>query len=255
MACGLLSGCALPLPISVATWVLDGVVFVSTDKSITGHALSSVMEQDCKLLRGLQGEDICIDDVDDVTVAVAQAGQAEAYENFANTNPQIASNFMDGFGSLKGEKTPLIPIVEKQPQQQQPAITGDLEENDIAWTSTDYTDFPKSDGAQGSKSAAIPVVVADVSEDALLYVIGSFYKTDDAKRFSTKYHTLETNVRMAKIGQRTVHRVVVGPFDRKNRLTMKKTIQKAGIKDAWAIKARHPGWQNEELESADISRQ
>lgn len=54
-----LSGCALPPAVSVASLVADGVSYAATGKSTTDHAISAVARQDCALLRLAQGEELC----------------------------------------------------------------------------------------------------------------------------------------------------------------------------------------------------
>ena len=65
------SGCAIPVPIQVASWALDGISYLATQKSVTDHGISFVAQQDCALWRTVQGKDIC-DSYDAAgTVAVA----------------------------------------------------------------------------------------------------------------------------------------------------------------------------------------
>ncbi len=56
----ILSGCALPPAITVASFVAEVVSYAETGKSITDHGISLVMKKDCALLRGFKG-DICIE--------------------------------------------------------------------------------------------------------------------------------------------------------------------------------------------------
>ncbi len=72
----LLGGCALPLPVQVASWAMDGISYVTTEKSVADHGLSIVANKDCALLRGILTEEghICRDFDDAATgVAVASA--------------------------------------------------------------------------------------------------------------------------------------------------------------------------------------
>ena len=62
ICCLLAGGCALPVPIQVASWVLDGVSIVTTEKSITDHGLSMVAGQDCALWRAMKDVHVCRDD-------------------------------------------------------------------------------------------------------------------------------------------------------------------------------------------------
>ncbi len=67
----LVSGCAVPIPIQVASWAIDGISYLTTQKSLTDHGLSMVAQQDCAVWRAVQGKNIC-DSYDDAgTVAVA----------------------------------------------------------------------------------------------------------------------------------------------------------------------------------------
>ena len=55
----LLGACAMPMPLRVASWALDGIAYLTTEKSVTDHGISLVAQQDCALWRGVTGEQIC----------------------------------------------------------------------------------------------------------------------------------------------------------------------------------------------------
>ncbi len=55
-----LSGCAVPPAITIASLVADVASYASTGKTVTDHGISLVVGQDCALLRGLEGE-ICVE--------------------------------------------------------------------------------------------------------------------------------------------------------------------------------------------------
>ena len=71
-----LSGCivAVPPAIQLASLALDGVSYIATGKSVTDHAISGVTNQDCAMLRGLQGDDICT--ANDEEIAMPPNGTA-----------------------------------------------------------------------------------------------------------------------------------------------------------------------------------
>ena len=54
-----LSGCGIPPIISVASLALDFASYGATGKTVTDHGLSVVLQQDCALLRGLEGQ-VCV---------------------------------------------------------------------------------------------------------------------------------------------------------------------------------------------------
>lgn len=64
-----LSGCALPAAVSVASLAADVGSYLASGKTVTDHGLSVVMDQDCALLRVIDGQ-IC-EEEEDYEVALA----------------------------------------------------------------------------------------------------------------------------------------------------------------------------------------
>ena len=56
-----LSGCivALPPAVQMASFALDGVSYITTGKSVSDHAISTITAQDCAMTRVLKGDEIC----------------------------------------------------------------------------------------------------------------------------------------------------------------------------------------------------
>ncbi|HTZ79905.1 MAG TPA: hypothetical protein VMC10_18475, partial [Stellaceae bacterium] len=54
-----LGGCVLPPAVSVASWVADGVSMVTSGKSVSDNAISTLAGEDCELFRLLKGEWMC----------------------------------------------------------------------------------------------------------------------------------------------------------------------------------------------------
>lgn len=69
----LLGGCALPVPLQIASWAADGISYVMTKKSLTDHGLSMVAQKDCALLRAVVEGNVCRDD--DAATMIADASQ------------------------------------------------------------------------------------------------------------------------------------------------------------------------------------
>ena len=75
----LLGGCALPVPIQVASWALDGFSYLTTEKSVTDHGLSILAQKDCAVLRGLLDDgEICRDN-DDAQTLLADRGPGNGF--------------------------------------------------------------------------------------------------------------------------------------------------------------------------------
>ena len=68
-----LGGCALPLQVQVASWLIDGSTMAKTGKSITDHGISLAVNKDCSIWRFLVGGALC-SDYPVGGVAVADAG-------------------------------------------------------------------------------------------------------------------------------------------------------------------------------------
>ena len=56
----LLTGCALPVPVVMASYAVDGISYLGTGKTVTDHALSLATDQDCRLWRAVGGEPVCV---------------------------------------------------------------------------------------------------------------------------------------------------------------------------------------------------
>lgn len=70
----LLSGCALPVPVQIASWALDGLSYLATEKSVTDHGISVLAQKDCAVLRGLVDSGEFCRDFDDEATALAEGG-------------------------------------------------------------------------------------------------------------------------------------------------------------------------------------
>ena len=98
----LVAGCALPLPVQVASWVIDGVSYLATRKSVAEHGLSIVTKKDCEVLRGVLGGGLCIDDVvSDTAIAAYEENPADSASLMVATlNAGKVAGFDNPFAAL-----------------------------------------------------------------------------------------------------------------------------------------------------------
>jgi hypothetical protein len=55
-----MSGCAMPVAFTVASFALDAGSYMTSGKTLTDHGLSIAMEEDCSMMRVLDEDDeIC----------------------------------------------------------------------------------------------------------------------------------------------------------------------------------------------------
>ncbi len=82
----LLGACSIPVPLKFMSWGLDGIAYLTAEKSVTDLGISLVAQQDCALWRGITGEQICRSE-DGTAIAVAAA------------EGQLAGNAEGGYSS------------------------------------------------------------------------------------------------------------------------------------------------------------
>lgn len=57
----LIAGCAMPTSLRVASWAIDGVAYLATDKSVMDHGISALSGRDCKIMRLASAKSICLE--------------------------------------------------------------------------------------------------------------------------------------------------------------------------------------------------
>jgi hypothetical protein len=255
-ACALLGGCALPVPIQVASWAIDIISVVTTEKSITDHGLSALTQKDCALYRAVTEEDniVCrdVDDRKDVMTADAGADAAALADKDA---PPAAPRFEAVEAQVAKADVPPPAAFETAAGNEQPvAVKIDLAALQPVAEKTDrpFVRFAQLEThevqapATAVQSVALPSnpAATDRPQEGFYYVIGSFRGSDRAKRHMQTFRSLVPAVLHGKIGRdgRDVYRVVVGPFKAQERSVAFRRIKRAGIADTWAIRVSPKDW-------------
>lgn len=91
-----LSGCALPPIITVASLAANGVSYATTGKGTADHAISAVAGEDCAILRAASDEAICDPD-GEVLIALTRTDPADENWDF---DPEIDSLDSNGISHL-----------------------------------------------------------------------------------------------------------------------------------------------------------
>ena len=247
----ILSGCALPLPVRVALWAIDGTSYLTTQKSVTDHGISFVAKKDCSILRGVTEKQFCVDGAPgDTAVAAAEGGNNV---EVAATAPTDADD-LDKFETAAGPATNASKI---QPIAAPVSNLPVLEAREIAPTAT--LRVVMEDSAIAKLSAAVPpkllrlpsspsspssqprVVVTPVGA-GYYYVVGSFRYRDNAQALAGFHPSLAPTIVEARLAGETHFRVVVGPFERSRGADLRRRLRRAGISDAWAIALNPVEW-------------
>lgn len=243
----LLSGCAVPVPIQIASWALDGLSLIATEKSVSDHGISLVAQKDCAVWRGVVEGELCREREDnDVMVAAnepidaagamtARAGQApsSALAPGGQTNQQvIAERRMAG---IRFSHAMARTHQDASPQA-------------VAAAPAALAPIP---AAARTNHAAPPVSWNPPLKPAFLdrepvggiyFVIGSFTKPGNALRLSEKHKALSASMLTARLDGRKIYRVVVGPVEKGREKATHRKLRQAGLSDTWAMRVNPSDW-------------
>ena len=213
----LLASCGfVPLPVTVASLVLDGISLATTEKTVADHGLSMVSGQDCAVWRGMTGGELCRDEAGDESLLAAadkDAGEGERDDDGFDPDLLLAAADDD-----------------------EPDETGAGKETEVA-------------ALADTESIAAPVVethplptlkgertrVDSPSLNGFHYVLASFANPDNAARMVRANAVLKARTVTAVVAGRTVHRVVVGPFAQPERKAAHRNLAASGFTDSWGL--------------------
>jgi len=216
----ILSGCAMPVPFQIASWAIDGISYLTTDKTIADHGLSMVTQQDCAIWRGIKGDEICseIDDAAIFAIASTQAPTPEdgqAAKISVNEEPQIDVASLADFETAAGSPETVPAVVAK------PIVNSKYGERLMIAGKRVWSDRLDADH---------------------YYVIGSYSNRGNARRMVGKYQDLGPAVMASRLDGLEVYRVAVGPFSADQTRQMRVSLKLAGINNAWAMRVDHREW-------------
>ena len=269
-----LGGCALPVPLQVASWALDGLSYLVTQKTVTDHGISMVAQKDCALLRGIMEGELCRE-WDDLGTLVANA---DVKEQGPSDTSFLAQTQHAPVGILPiNSETPRLPLSVNPDRSDFSA-----EKNGVSAIPPSYSlqqemvmpeldsavNFVKKETWKHLKSSpreahSLPVIATVVlpivpvkalkSEQltsieskepasGMYWVIGSFRNYGAALSLVEDYDQLMPEVLAARLGVKSVYRVVVGPVAEGQERTIHRNVSKAGLRDLWAIRIKAGEW-------------
>jgi hypothetical protein len=108
----ILTGCAgIPPAVTIATTAIDGVSWLASGKTMTDHAISEVVGQDCRLIGILEEWEVCKDRPDYELTVVAtlkplpETGTRGAARQLANGDRMVLSGQLEYLPSaLEGQE-------------------------------------------------------------------------------------------------------------------------------------------------------
>jgi hypothetical protein len=256
----LLGGCAVPVPFQIASWALDGISYLATQKSVADHGISIVADKDCAVWRGVTEGELCREGTDqDIMVAdnstgpVVKAGFSTAPEKPSLVQPLPAPRIVTnqqvvlerrmagvkfGHAMSKVERpneTTAAPVgvlavlppanltISEQPESIHPAVVKPVKLAE--WSPPKKPEFLDREPISG-----------------IYYVIGSFRNQRNAMRLSSNHEDLSATMLTAKFDGKKLYRVVVGPVPKGKEKVTHKVLRRAGLVDTWAMRVNPADW-------------
>lgn len=268
----LAGGCALPIPIQVASWALDGISVLATQKTLADHGVSTLVQRDCAIWRGIADGEVCRDDDGAIAVAtISEPPPAISTAPVAAANVAPVSGEMDVLTTVSDSATVSVDElaafetaagpVAPQPYDlalapaAAPRLRDDLlpsaaagVEPSRAVTSEAAKMLPAAiPGAEKALTVSATVNLGDPvaldlkpTEDRLYWVIGSFEQRSRAEALARRYKDFSAEVVIARLDGRSLYRVAVGPLAASAAGGMRHRLTTAGIADAWMWRAPGP---------------
>lgn len=253
----LLSGCAIPVPLQMASWALDGISYVFTKKSITDHGISLVAEKDCALWRVMTEDEICSDSDQAITILAVFKGFEDPMYVSEGSDVTTAlvptSKYADTFTELAVTPEEIAELAEFDTAAgsvEEDAGAGDaqvVERGDLALVVTSEPVSEEVEVAVQEPEPVLPLKVADQSRrgepmSGIYFVIGSFRSHGKALHLMDRYEALLPTVLTASLDGGDIYRVVVGPAETGAEKQLHRDLSKAGVADTWAIRVVPGEW-------------
>jgi len=110
----LLSACAVPAGLQVASWAIGGISYATTQKSLTDHGISMVVGRDCAMTKVLTDGTLCADEITP-DMQVAQADGVVVKYRHAKLRPHLKKGYKRVSLDLKDPELGMFSVVAPEP--------------------------------------------------------------------------------------------------------------------------------------------
>ena len=220
----LVAGCAIPVPLQIASWAVDGISMLATKKSVADHGLSILAQKDCAVWRGVTAGKLCRNAISgdtmvagDVVTSPAKSGLTKTVSFGPNLVNSLLSSPNDTSVSATLSTTPHVEIMETR---------NPITELRVA----EY--LPIKRITSGMEPA-----------EGIYFVVGSFHNAKNAQRLLGRIAKLAPSVLNANLEGPLVYRVVVGPVTSGREKNLHRALARKKIHDTWAIRVDPSEWR------------
>jgi len=238
----LLAGCGLPPTLQVASYLFDGISYLASDKSLTDHAISVAMNEDCALFRVVRDRRICVDDKSLPTATALEKG--DVIEVAVDPAPGTGSAFSDGT-AFAGVRPPAAPA--SVAEVSAPTMADEIASETVDALRRIAPAAGPVEGAAAPVFDAGPEPLVDASggaaarplaakpDEGRYLVLGSFRDPAHAARALDLYAALAPRLAPAEIDGRQWHRVVVGPLATAKMSETRRQAAALGVDGSWPV--------------------
>ncbi len=271
-----LAGCVLPPAVAIGSYAADGLSFLITGKSVSDHAISEVVGEDCATWRMVKLENPCReyeegegsifasrdDDADtDGARDVAAVGEDgrdedEGYDNRTVdkvpvtlvTDVPIDSDVAPDSAPLSEYTAAPTQVANSNPAAGDGAGKISIEQISDArpqlptsWADPDRREEAIVSDQLGGRNAIVAAtpkaIPASGPGDGILLVMGSFSSKSNAQRLARAQADFDPVVIPARIGVVTYYRVVTRTSPAMGLRDIRQRLSAAGIRNIWRIRS------------------
>ena len=269
----ILNGCAalaIPPALTIASYATDGVSYLATDKSLTDHMLSDALGRNCAVWRILRAKSICKDFTPEEMIARAKARREQRHDDERGQIAQIEGPFArsgagEGLAAAQAPKKAVKPVTDAwrstvttvELAAITPSAGGSANKSGASLHGKPRTISGILTGTAKAKTKPNSVRLVSVKRSAKspsrvtpspglrrFIVFGSFRNKRAAARLARRHRILDPFVVPARVRGATYYRVVTQPEGRASIAMTFRSLRRAGVKDAYAIRACRSGRVN-----------
>ena len=251
----LITGCAVPVPFQVASWALDGISYVMTEKSMTDHGLSAVAQKDCAVWRGVTAGELCREWQDGGGILMVDKSVTNPPEATAGFEPRARMDILTRAPKLDDSQhsgDQMMNLVTDSSSVTEPVGVADLTQpvrnfaaptpNLLVRESIALSAAQKRSARQALSVSMTRVDSRSEPASGVYFVIGSFRKFGNARALASRHGVLVPAVLSANLNGAPVYRVVVGPAVSGREKYLHRRISEMGLRDTWAIRVQPGDW-------------
>ena len=220
-----LSGCAIPIPLQIASWAASGISYITTGKSMSDHAVSAVASQDCAVHRLVLGRSMCEAFVDESEgTAVAQVNAA-AKDTATPDSPtqRLRDSMISLAEKLDGDLQPAAGPADSETGLTAPLRTKD-DKSSSALGTIDNALVALAETINSTQQDETPKILVETANAQHYLIIGQFRQLREAEAVRTRHASLQTVVRMVLDEGALLFQVTAGPFSRPDAVGIGATI-------------------------------